>query len=62
MVSVDSSHLAGLVALLRSLWQHTSHVEQLQVHIIALDMKSDAVLSFLTCHHIDTDQVHTVCS
>ena len=58
VLSVDKHQLTGLVALLQSLWQHTSHVDRLRVYIVVLDMTSDAVLSFLACHQMNT---HHVC-
>lgn len=58
VLSLDEHHIQGLATLLRSLWQHTPYVEQLKVYIIAIDMSSDTLLSYLACHHISTHQVY----
>ena len=54
-VSLDRYHLAGLPPLLHSLWQHTTQLTK--VYIVAVDMSSDAVLSYLTCHNLPSHQV-----
>lgn len=59
MLSVDQHQLVGLGALLNSLRKHTSRGDLLKVYIVVLDMTSAALLSYLTCHHLDTLQVYT---
>ena len=57
ILSVDRQHFAGLVAVLHSLWQHSSHPEQLTVHIVVIDEPREALLGYLLCHNLPTDQV-----
>lgn len=57
VLSTDKHHLAGLVVLLQSLWQHTSHIDRLWVYIAVVDMTPEAVRSYLACHRMKVDQV-----
>jgi UDP-glucuronate 4-epimerase len=58
--SLDQHHLLGLPAVLQSLQQHTSRVDQLRVYIIAVDMSRATVLSYLACHQLASHQVEVL--
>ncbi|CAI8046779.1 UDP-glucuronate 4-epimerase 4 [Geodia barretti] len=60
ILSLDKHHLDGVPALLHSLWQHTSKADQLRVYIVAVDMSSTAVLSYLKCHQISSLSVEVM--